>query len=291
MKNKDVLDYYGATNKKEEEPTVYDDALAKVKRDQNYKSFYNNAIQLYNMKSNAQKYLDNEMASNGLQTQGYGSSAKVGINNQAINLYEKNFKDYNDTEQTITQDAFNRYNDKQVELDNQLVTFLQNDINNEDSDAINKHLTNYGYMQQNEDGSYSYTDKWTNLDADRKAFIKSLIDSSSSKGDTTFYGSNYNYSEDGEVPTYDSSNKLVGTTKGQFNQENKTLNNGIATGTIKRDSFICLKNEHSQYIYIYYGADGNLYYINAKEYNNRANKDNAYFIQGWDNNIYNRKKY
>ena len=44
---------------KDEEKDVYDDALAKAERDQNYKTYYNNAIQLYNMKLNTQKYLNN----------------------------------------------------------------------------------------------------------------------------------------------------------------------------------------------------------------------------------------
>lgn len=168
-----ATDLYKEDSNLDTSTNPYDDALAKAKRDQNYKSFYNTAIQLYNMKNNANKYLSNQLASQGLNTQGYGSSAQIGVNNQAANLYAENLQNYNNNEQEITNDAISRNESNQAEQDNQLVTFIQNSIaNGGGTEQINKFLQNYGYM----DESGNYTDKWNSLDDSRKAYIQSVID-------------------------------------------------------------------------------------------------------------------
>lgn len=81
--------------------SVYQDSMTKALQDQNYKSFFDSAIQIYNMKSNADKYLSNELAAKGLGTQGYGSTAAAGVHSDAMNMYARNLDSYNRTEQEI----------------------------------------------------------------------------------------------------------------------------------------------------------------------------------------------
>lgn len=256
----------------------YEDTISKVQRDQNYKSFYNSALQLYNLKSKTNKYLNNHMAESGMNTQGYGTSVQAGVNNQAINLYAQNEENYANNEQTITDEAARRYENKQTESDNQLITFLQNDVVNGDSEAVNKHMANYGYMIMNEDGSYSYTAKWDSLDSDRKAYIQSILDGNSNK--TVNTGGAFDYTNS-KVVTYDSNGNSLGITDNRFNIERTTLDVGVQSGEITRNSYVQLVNEHGESVYLYYGSDGAFYYVTPDNFDS----SNAYLIEGRDKNI------
>lgn len=243
--------------------SVYDDALAKAKREQNYKSYYNTAIQAYNMKNRAQKYLDNALASQGLNTQGYGSSAHVGINNEALNLYAQAQSDYNNNEMQITEDAINRYDQKQTEQDNQLITFIQNAIDNGDKDAINKYLQNYGYL----DEYGNQTDKWNNLDDDRKAFIQSVIDGKDLGTANDNMGNYYNNQDAFKAGTYINRNGEVYTLGEGFSNECNELFTKISNGTYKYGTTIHMKNKWGDDIYLEYTKDG-VRQITKQEYIN-----------------------
>ena len=169
-----------------EDTTAYDDTLAELERSQNFKSYYNQAIQNYNMKQNTQKYLDSMLQNQGLASQGYGTSAHVGVENNAMNLYAQNASDYYDREAQITSNAYDRYQtnlekeeDKQIERDEQLATFISASAGSPDD--INKHMYNFGYIDENG----NYTEKWNELSDDRKAYITSLIDIYSKEDDSS----------------------------------------------------------------------------------------------------------
>ena len=142
---------------------VYQDELSKAAKEKNYKNFYNSAMQLYNYEQNSKKYLNNSLASAGLNTQGYGSSQMAGINNQAINLYNQNLNSLNEANATADQEAL----DRQTETDEQLITYLNNAYTNGYStDLINQYMKNYGYVD--DDG---------NVDTSKmNAYVKSMYD-------------------------------------------------------------------------------------------------------------------
>ena len=58
---------------------IYQDSIKKALDDQNYKSYFDQVLQAYNVKKNTEKYLNNELAAQGFNTQGYGTSANIGI--------------------------------------------------------------------------------------------------------------------------------------------------------------------------------------------------------------------
>lgn len=142
---------------------VYQDELSKAAKEKNYKNFYNSAMQLYNYEQNSKKYLNNSLASAGLNTQGYGSSQMAGINNQAINLYNQNLNSLNEANATADQEALQRKEDADTEADKQLITFMSNATS---LNQINQYLKNYGYVD--DDG---------NVDTSKmNAYVKSIYD-------------------------------------------------------------------------------------------------------------------
>lgn len=142
---------------------VYQDELSKAAKEKNYKNFYNSAMQLYNYEQNSKKYLNNSLASAGLNTQGYGSSQMAGINNQAINLYNQNLNSLNEANATADQEALQRKEDADTEADEQLITFMSNATS---LNQVNQYLKNYGYVD--DDG---------NVDTSKmNAYVKSIYD-------------------------------------------------------------------------------------------------------------------
>jgi len=239
---------------------VYDDALAKAKRDQNYKSYYNQAIQLYNMKNNANKYLQNSLANQGLNTQGYGSSASAGINNTAANLYQDAYKSYMENEQSITDDALSRYEENQTELDNQLVTFIQNAT---DKEQINKYLTNYGYMDKNG----NYTEKWENLDSDRKAYIQSVIDGTNTTTDSNIYTS----ADDMKNAVYTKKDGTIEKLGDHFSEEIQDLYSLASANNYSKGTTVAIRNGEGTIIYVQWTGSG-YKQVTESEYNSAKEK-------------------
>lgn len=255
----------------------YEDALAKAKREQNYKAYYNTAIQLYNMKNKSNKYLQNELASKGLNSQGYGTSASAGVNNQAINLYSENEKKYRNTEQEITSDAIDRYNNANEEQDNQLVTFIAN--SGGDQESINKYLTNYGYMENG-----NFTDKWNNLDPERKAYIQSVIDGQSIE--TPNYIS-YASLDALFGATYKDKKGNIQTLGEHFAEESKVLWHHASAGDYKEGDSIKITNGEGSTIFMQWTKNG-FKTISSSEY--KKSNTQYYLKRDKDKNLYTKMK-
>lgn len=264
------------------EKDVYQDAIGKALREQNYKAFLDTAMQRYGMKTQSEKYLQNELAQKGLASQGYGTTAHLGIGNTAMNLYAKGMADYNRTEQEIALAEQERGEQKQLEQDNQLVGFIQNAINyGADDTMINKYLQNYGYL----DANGNYTEKWNNLSDESKAYINSVIagkdlfDDEETQADKEIAGSlGTEYVYNNKIPYYDIDGNIQ-QGKNQFKFENEALEIAIAKGEIALNTYIVLQNGSGGYLYLYRGKDGKLYNISHETYYKNATDDNSYYFK------------
>ena len=159
---------YGGGGSDDIDPsTVYLDEIQKAASEKNYKTLLQSDIAAYNLKMGTQKYLNNALAAKGLGTQGYGTSAHVGVENQAQNLYAQNLENYNEAEATALSEAQARQKEEEektiaeakaeaTESDNQLVTFLQYSDGSEESVA--GYMDKYGYVQGG-DGYWYKKDK------------------------------------------------------------------------------------------------------------------------------------
>ncbi len=148
---------------------IYLDEIQKAASEKNYKTLLQSDIAAYNLKMNTQKYLNNSLASSGLNTQGYGTSAHTGVENAAQNLYAQNLANYNEAEQNAQTAAEARADTKATESDNQLVTYLQ--YSDGSDGQIASYMANYGY-KQDENGV------WRDADGNAaSAYVLSAIES------------------------------------------------------------------------------------------------------------------
>ena len=229
----------------ETDETVYDDALAELERSQNYKAYYDQAIQTYNMKQNTQKYMNNMLQNQGLAGTGYGSSMQAGINNQAMNAYAQNMADYAQAEARTTANAYERYNERTEEEDNQLALFLSSADSKEGKD---KYLQNFGYM----DANGNYTDKWNSLDENRKAYIQSVYDTyGQDQGTST--GVSYNANNLSSIQFKDDKGEIKNFDEQTIGQ----VQYALSTGQIEEGGVIALghyngKGRDSSYVYLKY---------------------------------------
>ena len=156
--------------------SLYLDEIQKAASEKNYKTLLQSDIAAYNLKMNTQKYLSNSLASSGLNTQGYGTSAHTGVENAAQNLYAENLANYNEAEQTAQTAAETRADAKSTENDNQLVTYLQ--YSDGSDEQIANYMANYGYAQ---DANGVWKDANGN---EASAYVLSAIESAKNNNST-----------------------------------------------------------------------------------------------------------
>jgi hypothetical protein len=200
------------------------DEIQKYQHEKNYKALFNSDIAAYNLKQQTQKNLNNELASSGMQTQGYGTSAHVGVENNTANLYSQNQQAYNEAENTAAEEAQTRADTNAekaetaaTESDNQLATFLS--YSDGSDDQISSYMKNYGYTLQS-DGT------WKDKDGNQPSnYILSTIESVKNGTATT----NTDIEVDStKKSTYDST--LTGAEGGvSFVNANKSTYSGINT--------------------------------------------------------------
>ena len=178
----------GGANEPEIDPSsVYLDEIQKAASEKNYKTLLQSDIAAYNLKMGTQKHLDNMLAAQGLGTQGYGTSAHVGVENAAQNLYAQNLENYNQREADALSEAQERQRQEEeqaiaeakseaTESDNQLVTFLTYSDGSEES--INGYMEKYGYTLK--DGV------WVNKETGEpaSAYIQAAVQSAKENGGT-----------------------------------------------------------------------------------------------------------
>ncbi len=181
----------------EQDPnSVYMDEIQKALHDKNYKALLQSDIAAYNLKMNTQKYLDQNLAAQGLNSQGYGTSAHVGVENQAQNLYAQNLENYNQNEADYLAEAQERKANKEAqdelelqENEKQLITYLQGTDGSDEQ--IAEQMSNYGYVQA-EDGRWYRKDANGNPDMGSPAsdYVNGMITYMKNTGDSgAAYGS------------------------------------------------------------------------------------------------------
>lgn len=93
----------------------YDDDLAQLEREGNYKTYFSKLVQNANINKLASKYLDNSLKQQGINTQGAGSIAGTQLSNAYLNANATALSDYNTQENSITENAYNRYQQAEEE--------------------------------------------------------------------------------------------------------------------------------------------------------------------------------
>lgn len=154
---------YGLTPTIESDP--YDDEIRKALHDNNYKLLLNSAISRNNLRRQSQKYLDTQLQSQGMSSQGYGTSAHVGLNNTYSNLYAQDLSNYYKAESQADVEQIAR----REEADKTLGNFIGG--TNGSIDDIRNYMMNAGFQYDENSG------KWLNERGEEpSAYVKNAIE-------------------------------------------------------------------------------------------------------------------
>lgn len=242
--------------------SVYEDAMSRSIKTQNYKDFYNAAIQNRVFEQNSQKYLNNTLASQGLNNMGYGTSMMAGITNAANNRSSEAYDAYLQANREADQAALSRQEDNIDSLLQEIAA------GGERSAELNQFLVNAGYM----DPDGNYTESFNALTPAQQARIKNAMAiANAAKGNT------------GESATGISLDALKARTFGddrdaqtmdaKFNYELTALNNAVNNGNIKAGEVVKMTNSNTgETAYVRYNADGTYNIVTEDDYNKAESK-------------------
>lgn len=93
----------------------YEDTLSQLARQGNYEAYFKKATQNANINRLAQKYLNNTLKQQGLESTGEGAIGSTSLSNAYLNAQANALSDYNTQEQSITESAYDRYKTAQDE--------------------------------------------------------------------------------------------------------------------------------------------------------------------------------
>lgn len=108
----------------------YDDELATLARQGNYEAYWKKATQLSNIQRLAQKNLNNSLKQQGLAGTGEGALGSTQLSNAYLNLQSDALSDFNNQETQITEDAYNRNENKKSEQYSEWSQMLSNAAQN-----------------------------------------------------------------------------------------------------------------------------------------------------------------
>lgn len=130
---------------------IADDATAKALREQNYKKYFNQQLQLDAAQKKANLYFQQGLEQQGLGSTGGSDISRTMMNNAYMNQAQANLGSFQDTESTITADNASRWQTEQASKDQNFLSQLNSigemaDISStEKQQLIDKLIANYGY--------------------------------------------------------------------------------------------------------------------------------------------------
>lgn len=104
----------------------YEDTLSQLARQGNYEAYFKKATQNANINRLAQKYLNNTLKQQGLESTGEGAIGSTALSNAYLNAQANALSDYNTQEQSITESAYDRYKTAQDEAKTEANTDYSN---------------------------------------------------------------------------------------------------------------------------------------------------------------------
>lgn len=232
-----------------------------------YKEMLDSKIQAAAVKEQSQKYVQSSLAAAGLSGQGIAESTKAGI----FGSYQKAINAADDT-----------HNKNLIDIETQ----RQNDLEAKGTDRWQSTMEMLQQARSKEDLDMIKSDFYDGFTDDQKKYFDYYYASySADLADTGVkLGSQYVYNPDADIPCYDRKTGGTTTEKGEFDIENQNLNSAIAQGELARGSYIELANLKGQAIYLYYGNNGQLYYVNKATYDEIPD-DKKFHIYGKENTI------
>ena len=132
------------------ENQIQDDAAAKALREQNYKGYFQQQLQLAAAKQLGNRYYQESLERQGLGSSGEGATGNAIMNNAFMNQQQTNLGNYLTEENKITSDNATRWQNEQASKDANLISQIdsigQSSLTTEEKRGLIEKLTkNYGY--------------------------------------------------------------------------------------------------------------------------------------------------
>lgn len=250
--------------KYQDENQIQDDASAKALREQNYKEYFNQQLQLAAAKQLGDKYFQDSMNRQGMGTSGQTDTSRTIANNAYLNQQQANLGSYQTKEMQITADNATRWKEEQEKQQQeqaskdtnfitQLNTIGESSMSTSEKNAlIDKLLENYGYASGNASSAVQSA-----IDTAR-AQINSSVPSG---GDSSWYNDANALTEETDV-------------KASFSNWGKAtkamLENNKKFGPEMDGGLFILQNDNSERAYVYYSG-GKYYRISEEQAKSLAN--------------------
>lgn len=261
----------------------YEDELAKAASEGNYKQYYNQMLQLYNIGQQANNYMQNSLRQQGLYGTGEGVSYQTAQNNAILNSQNQAFSDYQDRQRAIDTEAYERYMTESANQDNLLASYMQNDPTH-----ASQYLVNQGLM----DEQGKWTDDYYALDKNRQTNIQNMYNSIiNGLGNNDVMGrdlgATYEDMRANGVTTDANDRGSIGINIGKdLDNESKAMQDFINANYDKANQGVVFElqadvgNRGKAYIYYY---NGHYYQISADQYTGFTG--NKYRIEGRKNPV------
>lgn len=232
-------------------------------KNESYKAMLDSEIQASVARDQAMKYTQNQMNATGYGNQGLAQSSMVGIQNNYRNALADAAKQYDTSINEINQSE------------------LQNNVS-QDNDSFKSvsALMSGATSQDVLDQIYnSYKDDMSLTDDSRKQLghLYSIY-SDGFKSNETISNMQFSFDDEDVIVTDEDGETDEVSLSGKFSAESKTLRKALATNSLPNDSYVKVEDKSGYYFYVRY-YNGQLYYVNANEYNSANNK---YSIYGYD---------
>lgn len=252
-------------------------------KNQEYASLLDKEIELENAKSNALKLTNNQIASQGIATQGYGSSQMSGITGRYLNAYESANREYQSNISSLNQQQHQEQITNDADKFESITTMMSqaNDI-----DQMNSLLTDYGY------GSYVKDDKGNDVfefgekpegmsddDWYQMKYYYNLQKSAIEQNNTVEeYAATYRDLGSWRTATYLTNDGKTKTIEKEFKYESNALWTKITAGQYTYGTTIKMQNGSGDVVYVQWTQNG-LKMTDKKTYDESEKKDSLVWQQ------------
>lgn len=232
----------------------YLDEYQKLADAKDYQTLLDKSVADYNLKMNTQKYLNNQLANQGLNNSGYGSSLQAGTQNAYMNLLGQDYSNYQNSVRQNYQDALSRQETASKENDEQVITYLNSATTQDQLDQV---LSDYGYSDISK----------------APAYVRAMYNLKSSAI------ANQETASTGKIALSDLGNVAISSDNGsetfasKFGYELNAINNAVARGELSSGEVLRIVNGYDgTESYLRYNADGTFTIASSGDYDKATSK-------------------
>lgn len=249
------------------------DDYYQMSKQQEYVTLLDKEIELENARSNALKLTNNQLASSGMASQGYGSSQMSGITGRYLSAYENAQKQYQDNIDNL------KYQQHQEELSNandrfESITTMMTKAS--DVDQLNSLLLDYKYGTIDEEGNFQFGEKPEGLSDDdwyqMRYYYKLQKSAIEENNKVEEYAATYGNLDSWYAANYVTNNGSTKNIKDKFEYESNALWANINAGKYSYGTTVMMQNDYGDVIYVQWTQNG-LRMVDKETYNSSENKD------------------